>query len=173
MAHVIWEQCVEKEICVHIPIIGKKCVGVSACLSLVEDGGRYKLEISAFGQSTSIDIAQGCFPVISVGFGSIEVCLEPRFEGGALKGLRLLVRACVNVPIIGHRCIDLIGTDIGIFKVASLSAAELQFFGVADVGGWGAEVAGAYGTFSVPLAAETHAKLLTWQPPPPPGGQRK
>ncbi|MGA2691451.1 MAG: hypothetical protein ABSF76_03715 [Opitutaceae bacterium] len=129
-----WEQCWDPQVCANIPFVGNKCVGAHICVRIIEDNGTFYLEGEVNGQTARYALADSCIPAFSVGIATLEICVANiNIVGGALRGLDLVVKACLGAdigPIHVGQCWDLYDQHI---PFTLLSAAELQ--GVAELRG--------------------------------------
>lgn len=121
---VIWEECIDEEICIPNPFGDDWCADVKACLRLIDDGGTVYVEVEAFGGRWRYALTSACHTVYSVGILSLKLCIET-INGG----VRLVLQGCLEVSGIG-KCWDLIAQDIRFIRISDLQAANLVAFGV-------------------------------------------
>jgi len=132
---VIWERCWDPGFCVHIPWPWNKdvCVSAHVCVRIAEDQGRYYAEIQLNGVSQQFDLIDTCYPALTIGLASLEVCTQdPQFDQGKLKSVRIVVKACVGIdfgPVHARRCFDLLNEVITFFY---LKGSDLQALGLID-----------------------------------------
>jgi hypothetical protein len=131
----LWEQCWDPKVCVHVPFDSDACVGAHVCVRLVEDNGGLFIEGEINGHTARYGLANGCIPAFAVGPATLDVCVtQLDVQGGALRGLTLTVKLCVDANIgpihLGH-CWDLFSQEI---KFSHLTAGQLQtHLGLASV----------------------------------------
>lgn len=118
----IWESCLKFEKCVRIdwPINKKICVGVRACLRLIERKGSVLLQVDAAGKQFEYPLTKACHTIFTVAVGDIKICIEPR--GG--NSVRLQARACIGYGPI-NKCWDIWGTDIAWLTAAEFAQLDL------------------------------------------------
>ncbi|QGP78030.1 hypothetical protein [Sphingobium sp. CAP-1] len=126
-AGVIWEKCLNFKQCVKIgwPINKEICIGVGACLRLIEKGGTIVLQIDAAGQHFEYNLGNACHPIYTVAIGKIEICIEK--QPG--QTVRLQARACIGYGPI-NKCWDIWGTDIHWLTAAEFAALDLAPLGL-------------------------------------------
>jgi hypothetical protein len=130
MEKVIWEQCWSPGFDVPDPTWTNpgrtKHIGVDICGRLIVlANGQLQLELQVAGERRRFDIAQACYPAFTVGIASVNACAEPLIENGHLKGVKLTIKACIGINVLGHnfeQCWDLFSSVIGI---ASFTAQEI------------------------------------------------
>lgn len=119
---VVWEKCLKLQQCVKIgwPINKKICIGVSACIRLVEKSGVITLQVDAAGRRFEFKLSNACYTIYTVAIGKIDICLS--VEGP--KKLRLQAKACIGYGPISD-CWDIWGTDIYWLSAAEFAALDL------------------------------------------------
>ncbi|WP_066664228.1 MULTISPECIES: hypothetical protein [unclassified Sphingomonas] len=119
----IWESCLKFEKCIRIgwPINKKICVGVKACLRLIEQNGAVILQVDAAGKRFEYRLTNACHTIFTVAVGHIKICIEPR--GG--NSVRLQAKACIGYGPI-DQCWDIWGTDIKWLTAAEFAALDLE-----------------------------------------------
>jgi hypothetical protein len=152
---VIWQECIDREICINVPLIGKKCVRIAGCVRLINENGTIFLEIEAFGQRWRYALTNACHDVFSWGIAKLRVCIQT--IGG---GVRIVLEGCIGVDGI-NKCWTLLAQDIKFFKIAELKENEPQILGLEPE--WRAAMKAAnseIGALASPLsAADTEAVL--------------
>ncbi len=121
---VIWEECVNEEICIKIPFVGKKCVTIKACVRLIRETGSIFVEVEAQGGRWRYNLANACYTVIEWGIARIRLCVEA-IDGGA----RIVLEGCLGVDGV-KKCWTLVGQDVRFFAFSDLTSEELAILGV-------------------------------------------
>jgi hypothetical protein len=120
---IIWERCFDAEECVKIPFDGRKCLGIHACVRIIEEGGVFFAELQVFGSRIRYALANVCYPVYSVGVASLEVCTTNiNAPNGNLESLDITVKGCVggNVgPVNIQKCWSLLNQTIHFFNLTT------------------------------------------------------
>jgi hypothetical protein len=126
---VIWRQCWNPQICINIPFDGRKCIGATICVSIIEDNGTFYIEGSIDGASARYALANACIPVYSVGIASLEICVTNlTIANGDLKSLTLSVKACIGGKIGGinlQQCWDLFNQTINFHSLTADEAMAM------------------------------------------------
>jgi hypothetical protein len=124
---VIWEKCFSQQECVKIPFDGTKCVGISACVRIIEDSGSYSIELQIFGQRIRYSLANICYPVYSIGIATLEVCTSNlSIISGKIVSVTIVVKGCVHAkigPIDINKCWDLFNQPVNFFNISEGKAA--------------------------------------------------
>lgn len=122
VASTIWETCLNFKKCVKLgfPFNTKICVGVRACLRLIQKGGVVVLQVEAGGKQFEYKLTKACHTIFTVAVGKIEICIEPR--GG--NKVRLQARACIGYGPV-DKCWDIWGTDIAWLTAAEVAKLDL------------------------------------------------
>lgn len=123
---VIWEECVDKKLCIKLPIIGKKCVRIQACVRVVQESGTIYVEVEAFGKRWRYALTNACHTILEWGIGRLRLCVKT-ISGG----VRIVLEGCIAVDGI-KKCWTLIGKEIRFLKMSKLSEGELMMLGFAD-----------------------------------------
>ena len=116
---VIWQQCYDHTFGpVHIPwpINRDYSWTLHACVSLIEDGGAFLLEVSVNGITKDINLANVCVP-IPVGPISLQICIANLQVAGGNVAFDLVGKACIDVsigPIHVNQCVTLISQHISV-----------------------------------------------------------
>lgn len=122
VASTIWEQCLDLNKCIKIgwPINKKICVGVRACLRIIEKNGSIILQVDAGGNVFEYNLTNACHTIFSIGVGNIDICIETQ---GPQK-VRLQAKACIGYGPI-NQCWDIWGTDIAWLSATEFAALDL------------------------------------------------
>ena len=122
VASTIWEKCLSLNKCIKIgwPINKKICVGVKACLRLIEKNGSIILQVEANGNVFEYNLTNACHAIFSIAVGHIQICIETQ---GPQK-VRLQAKACIGYGPI-NKCWDIWGTDIAWLTAAEFAALDL------------------------------------------------
>ena len=123
---VIWEECIDKKICIKLPIIGKKCVRIRACVRIIQESGTIYVEVEAFGKRWRYALTNACHTVIEWGIGRLRLCV-----GTISGGVRIVLQGCIAVDGI-KKCWTLIAKEIRFVKLSELKEGELVMLGFAD-----------------------------------------
>lgn len=150
---VIWEECVDREICVRIPIIGKKCVRIQACVRLLKEGDKIVAEVEAFGRRWRYALTSACHTVFEWAIAKLRLCIK-KTSGG----VQLVLEGCLDVAGI-KKCWTLLAYDIQLFAMNDMSQEAMAFFGGTEVGptAFDSHFAGETGVLATPL---TEAEAL-------------
>lgn len=121
LRQVIWQQCWDQKACIHNPWGADWCLGIHACVRIVDESGTYFLELEVNGGVVHYQLANACFPVFTYGVASLQVCVDNlQVVNNQLKSLHLIVKGCVGGHVgpvdIGH-CWDLFNSVITFFMV--------------------------------------------------------
>lgn len=86
---IIWEECWEKK------VFGKK---VKACARLLEQSNKFYIELEIAGKRKKWEVAKKCYESDKISIGVVEawlkVCLDPTFDGGQLKKVKVTAHIC-------------------------------------------------------------------------------
>lgn len=126
---VIWQQCVDKKLCINIPFDGSRCVDVRACLRIILDNGNYFVEVEAFGGRQRFALAQACITVAEFGILRLTLCMTPLFRNHALVGVKLLLRGCIGIAGL-EQCWTLLEQDVVFVRLDQLSEVERTILGI-------------------------------------------
>jgi hypothetical protein len=125
----IWQQCWTPQICVNIPFDGRKCIGATICVAIIEDDGTFYIEGSINGATAKYALANACIPVYSVGIASLEICVTNLdISNNNLNSLTLSVKACIGGSIAGinlQQCWDLFNQTIKFHSLHSGDVVEI------------------------------------------------
>lgn len=125
---VIWEECIDKKICIKLPIIGKKCVRIQACVRVVQENGTIYIEVEAFGKRWRYALTDACHTLLEWGIGRLRLCVKT-ISGG----VRIVLEGCIAVGGI-KKCWTLVAKEIRFVSMSELSEGELMMLGFADPG---------------------------------------
>lgn len=91
----VWEKCWQERLCVDY--LG--CTPyVRACIRILEKDNTYYIQLSILGQSVEYRLASLCYPVYTIGIGSLEACTKDLSIDTDSQRLsfNLLVRLCIG-----------------------------------------------------------------------------
>ncbi len=119
ISRVIWEKEWRERVCVKIPFDGTKCLEIVVAVRIIEDNKQYFVELQLFGERRRFGIANVCYPVFTVGIGSLTVCTSNvEIGGGRLAKFTLSVNGCIGAkigPINVRKCWKLFDQTIVFF----------------------------------------------------------
>ncbi|MCV6546115.1 MAG: hypothetical protein OIF56_02340 [Cohaesibacter sp.] len=125
---VIWQKCFDKKVCVNLPIVGKKCIGASACIRIIESDKNFFIELQIGSEKIRYKLASTCLPAYTIGIASLTVCANV----GANK-VCLSVKFCIGTRIagikVGH-CWNLYQGCINFFRLGEINQLD---FATSDI----------------------------------------
>ncbi len=128
---VLWSKSFREEACINIPLIGRRCVGVSASVAVVEENSNFYIEIEVLGYRQKFELGNACFPV-NYGIGSIDVCVSNLdLSDNTLRSFDIVVKLCIGVRLLGqnlHQCWDVLRKRIVVSRasIKELMSSEVM-----------------------------------------------
>jgi hypothetical protein len=123
---VIWQECIDKELCIKLPFGKKVCERIRACIGIISENGQIYLEVEVFGKRYRYALLNACHTVVEWGVARLRLCIEKTGSG-----LRLVLEGCVGIDGV-KKCWPLIAKDIALFRLSDLSKAEMSWIGLVD-----------------------------------------
>lgn len=150
---VIWEECVDREVCVSLPVVGKQCVRIQACVRLLQEGESIVAEVEAFGRRWRYALTDACHTVVEWALARLRLCIQK-----TTGGVRIVLQGCLDVAGL-KKCWPLIAHDIRLFAMNDMPRENLAFFAATPVSAttFDAHFAGQTGVVATPL---TEAEIL-------------
>lgn len=152
----VWEECIDREICVDIPIVGRQCARIRACVRLIDDNGTIVAEVEALGRRLRYALTDACHTVVEWSIARLRLCIQ-----NTAGGVRLVLQGCLSVAGI-NQCWTLLAQDIRLFAVNDLSRESLAFFGVSEpvATGYQSLLTGGTGAIATPLLEAEIVKIV-------------
>ncbi len=123
---IIWEESADRELCVVLPVVGRKCVRLRTRVRLVLKGADVVVETEAFGKRWCCPLESGRHLLIQWGTGELRLCLQ-----SLARRARLVLEGCI---VLGGtaRCVPLLSKEVRFVRISELTEGELMILGFAD-----------------------------------------
>ena len=123
---VMWEERVDKEIGISLPIVGRKAVHFSTCLRAIQENGLVQVELEAFGRRWSYKPMNACDTPLDWGIGRLILCMKC-----TNSRLQVVLEGVVAVHNV-TKCRTLIGKELRFVPMSELPEGELLILGFGD-----------------------------------------
>lgn len=156
LVSVVWEEAVDRQVCINMPIIGEREIRFSARLRAIQEKGTIQIELEASRRRWRYALADACHTPLDWGLGRLTLCMKV-LEGG----LQVVLSGAVAVHTISKGW-PLISKDLRFVPLLCLTEGELMMLGFAEpsVGGFRLDPREEVGTLASDLTSAEQQAVL-------------